>query len=270
MRIALCRPRQRLLRGEPPTLQTELHRRQAERLAEFLIDQFPHRLRRPQPKGQLHPVRHLITDPALDAPRFRPRQHKRIANALPALSFLEPACAVAPECSTPTTAEVGDALATLDLDARMLDAALRAAVEPSQRWLALPPIELTSVAREIVERVTVAADRIDIRMSRAKVAAALKAGAANRRPDLNSIVLSIEAKLRRAGKGKRLVIENGAEAEVTAGLIATIAEALAIRNRLLSGPDDSIEGDDRAAGDSSGPPHFAGSAVSQPTSWITV
>ena len=114
---------------------------------------------------------------------------------------------------------VSDALAPLGLDARMLDAALRAACELSQRWLALPSIELTSVAREIVERVTVAADRIDIRMSRAKVAAALKAGAANRRPDLDSIVLSIEAKLRRAGKGKRLVIENGAEAEVNAGLV---------------------------------------------------
>ena len=137
--------------------------------------------------------------------------------------------------------EVGDALAPLDLDARMLDAALRAAFELSQRWLALPSIELTSVAREIVERVTVAADRMDIRISRAKVAAALKTEAANRRPDLDSIVLSIEAKLRRAGKGKRLVIENGAEAEVNAGLVAMIAEALAIRDQLLSGPDDSIE-----------------------------
>ena len=135
--------------------------------------------------------------------------------------------------------EVGDALAPLDLDARMLDAALRAAFELSQRWLALPSVELASVAREIVEQVTVAVDRIDIRMSRAKVAAALKTEGANRRPDLDSIVLSIEAKLRRAGKGKRLVIENGAEAEV--GLVATIAEALAIRNQLLSGPDDSIE-----------------------------
>ena len=79
-------------------------------------------------------------------------------------------------------------------------------------------------------------------MNRAKIAAALKAEAANRRPDLpDFIVLSIEAKLRRAGKGKRLVIEDGAEAEVSAGLVAMIAEALAIRNRLLSGPDGSIE-----------------------------
>jgi len=36
------------------------------------------------------------------------------------------------------------------------------------------------------------------------------------------VVVSIEAKLRRAGKGKRLVIENGAEAEVNAGLAAMI------------------------------------------------
>ncbi|MGI8570413.1 MAG: hypothetical protein ACR2KT_15855 [Methylocella sp.] len=53
--------------------------------------------------------------------------------------------------------------------------------------------------------------------------------------------MSIEAKLRRAGKGKRLVIENGAGAEVNEGLAAMIAEAFAIRNLLLSGSDDSIE-----------------------------
>ena len=53
--------------------------------------------------------------------------------------------------------------------------------------------------------------------------------------------MSIEAKLRRAGKGKHLIIENGAEGEVNAGLVAMIGEAFAIRNQLLSGSDDSIE-----------------------------
>jgi hypothetical protein len=51
----------------------------------------------------------------------------------------------------------------------------------------------------------------------------------------------IEATLRRAGKGKRLVIENGVEAEVNEGLVELIKEAFAIRNQLLSGSDDSIE-----------------------------
>ena len=73
------------------------------------------------------------------------------------------------------------------------------------------------------------------------VAAALEAGGRSHRPDLDPVVLSIEAKLRRAGKGKRLVIENGAEAEVNEGLVELIKEAFVIRNQLLSGSDASIE-----------------------------
>ena len=42
------------------------------------------------------------------------------------------------------------------------------------------------------------------------------------------------AKLRRAGKGKRFVIENGAETEVNEALVELIKEAFAIRNQLLS------------------------------------
>jgi len=54
-------------------------------------------------------------------------------------------------------------------------------------------------------------------------------------------VLLIEANLRRGGKGKRLVIANGAEAEVNAGLVELIKEAFTIRIQLLSGSDASIE-----------------------------
>jgi site-specific DNA recombinase len=46
---------------------------------------------------------------------------------------------------------------------------------------------------------------------------------------------------RMIGKGKRLVIENGAETEVNEGLAAMITEAFAIRNQLLSRSDASIE-----------------------------
>jgi hypothetical protein len=40
--------------------------------------------------------------------------------------------------------------------------------------------------------------------------------------------------VRRAGKGKQLVIGNGAETEVNAGLVELIKEAFAIRNQFLS------------------------------------
>jgi hypothetical protein len=66
-----------------------------------------------------------------------------------------------------------------------------------------------SRCKAIVERVTATADRIEIRLSRAKIAAALKAEGASQRPDLDPVVVSIEAKLRRAGKEKRSDIKNG-------------------------------------------------------------
>jgi hypothetical protein len=137
--------------------------------------------------------------------------------------------------------DVSETLAPLDLDAYALDAALRKALKLSERWLAMPPIERKSLVLDIVEQISVAADRIEIRLSRVNVAAALQVGERGQRPDLDPVVLSIEAKVRRAGKGKRLVIENGAEAEVNAGLVEMIKEAFAIRNQLLSGSHDSIE-----------------------------
>src|ERR1700720_1249419 len=121
------------------------------------------------------------------------------------------------------------------------DAALRNAFGLSERWLAMPPVEMKSLVRDIVERVTIAANRFDIWLNRAKIAAALEAGGGSQRPDIDPITLSIEAKLRRAGKGKRLVIANGAEAEVNAGLVELIKDAFTIRIQLLLGSDDSIE-----------------------------
>src|SRR5262249_22289949 len=84
------------------------------------------------------------------------------------------------------------------------------------------------------------ADRIDVRVSRAKIAAALQARGQDN-PDLDPVILSVAAKLRRAGKGKHLVIANGANGEVSQGLVELIKEAFSIRNQLFSGLDDSIE-----------------------------
>ena len=72
-------------------------------------------------------------------------------------------------------------------------------------------------------KLAIAANRIDIWLNRAKIAAALEAGA-SQRPDLDHVILSIEANLRRAGKGKRLVIANGAEAEVFRPLEAAVKQ----------------------------------------------
>ena len=70
--------------------------------------------------------------------------------------------------------DIGDALTPLDLEARTFDAALRNAFTLSKRRLAMPPVEMKSLVQDIVERVTLAANRIDIWLNRAKIAAALE------------------------------------------------------------------------------------------------
>jgi site-specific DNA recombinase len=60
-------------------------------------------------------------------------------------------------------------------------------------------------------------------------------------PAVEPLVLSITASLRRAGKGVRLVIGNGATKAIDEGLASLIARAMATRNMLLAGRDDSID-----------------------------
>ena len=50
--------------------------------------------------------------------------------------------------------DVSNALVPLDLDAHTLDVALRNACGLSERWLAMPPVELKSLVQEIVDRIT--------------------------------------------------------------------------------------------------------------------
>ena len=58
--------------------------------------------------------------------------------------------------------DIGDALTPLDLEARAFDAALGNAFTLSKRWLAMPPVEMKTLVLDIVERVTIAANRIEI------------------------------------------------------------------------------------------------------------
>jgi hypothetical protein len=137
--------------------------------------------------------------------------------------------------------DISTALAPLDLDAGGLDAALSKASELSRRWLAMPPIEIATLVRQIVERTRVNADGITVHLNRDDLAAALIGDGGSARADADPILLLIEAKLKRAGKGKRLIIEGGDGVEINPDLVALIGEAFSLRNQLLSGPDDSIE-----------------------------
>jgi len=53
--------------------------------------------------------------------------------------------------------------------------------------------------------------------------------------------MTVKARLRRAGKGKRLVVGGTVAGKPNAPLISLIARALVIKEQLLSGSDDSLE-----------------------------
>ena len=87
--------------------------------------------------------------------------------------------------------------------------------------------------------------RIVLRLNRPALASRLlpdaSSAVADRTFEAEPIVLSIDATLRRAGKGVRLVIGDGTANTVEAGLVKMINEAFAIRRKLLSGIDETID-----------------------------
>ena len=137
--------------------------------------------------------------------------------------------------------EVSDAMALLGIGARSLNAILARASELTQSWLTLPPVELREFVKVVVQQVAVAEDRIVVRIDRGMLAERLGANRSSGWADVDSVVVSFAASLRRAGKGIRLVVEGSVRPEVHAGLVSLLREAFSMRTALLTGSDDSIE-----------------------------
>ncbi len=141
--------------------------------------------------------------------------------------------------------DIGDTLAPFNLAAPMQRAALTNAAQLSERWVMLPALDLRGLVRSAIERVTVEEERIALHLNRQSVLKTLMADALKdksaSRPKIDPVILTIEASLRRAGKGVRLVIGDGAADATDPGLIKLVGQAIAIRDQLLSGVDESID-----------------------------
>lgn len=135
---------------------------------------------------------------------------------------------------------LAEAMAPIDLSADALEATLDHASQLTARWQTVPSAELTEFVRSSVERVSVAVDRIEVSVGRSKLLNMLGGGQASKEENVAPIVLSIAANLRRAGKGKRLVIAGNAHREIDTNLIALLKQAFATRVAFLSGADDSL------------------------------
>ena len=139
-------------------------------------------------------------------------------------------------------AEVGDAVAPLGLDAATQRAVLDRSAKLAERWTKLASLELRERVRSLVQQIQIGEAQILVWLNRTAIVSSVMPGAPLKPTDsVEPFVLSIAASLRRAGKGVRLVIGNGAAKAIDDGLASLIARAIATRNMFLAGGDDSID-----------------------------
>ncbi len=107
--------------------------------------------------------------------------------------------------------DLGAALSRFDLDASAIRSVMMNARQLVDSWESLPPIKLRELVRTVVETITVDDERVVASLKPAEVVTSLLSEKCNipeaRQP--SAIELTINAKLRRAGKGIRLVVGGG-------------------------------------------------------------
>jgi hypothetical protein len=139
--------------------------------------------------------------------------------------------------------DVGDTLSIFGLDAATLRSSLKKADDLTHGWATLPSIKIRELVRSIVERVCVRVDEVVVSLNRKEIAKVL-IGEVSRElsgEQLGTTELRTEAKLRRAGKGIRLIVGGGCAAKPDRQMIALLRNAYATRDALMSGRDATID-----------------------------
>ena len=120
--------------------------------------------------------------------------------------------------------DVSETLLPLELDASAQRAVLQCSALLVQRWSALPASDLHALVRSVVAHVTVGETVISVQLDRNAILTKLIPGAEPTETVTAPSILSIAARLRRAGKGTRLVIGDAAN-KISEGLVSLIGRA---------------------------------------------
>jgi DNA invertase Pin-like site-specific DNA recombinase len=139
--------------------------------------------------------------------------------------------------------DVGEALSCFEFDASSLRSALSKAMQLAASWAAFPPIRIRELVRLVIGTVEVHDEKVIVPLKRKEIASVLLDEtidpAAINEP--NTFELCIEAKLRRAGKGIRLVVGGGTLEKLDGQLPVLLRDAHATRDALMTGRDATID-----------------------------
>jgi site-specific DNA recombinase len=146
-----------------------------------------------------------------------------------------------------STTDVSAAISVLDLPATTQREMLERATNIASGWPDRTGPEHRHWLWAIVDGVIVCEDHVDLRLKTAEVAVVLGQGDENalrkafETASSDQLTLRIEARLKRAGKGVRLIVGGGAAAKPDERLIHLLAQAFDAQGKLLSGRWDSVE-----------------------------
>jgi DNA invertase Pin-like site-specific DNA recombinase len=146
--------------------------------------------------------------------------------------------------------DVGEALSCFELDASTLRSALSKAKQLAEGWATLPPIRIRELVRSVIETVEIHDGKVIGSLKLKEIASVLLGNTFNLAAieERDTFELPIEAKLRRAGKGIRLVVGGGIGEKPNGQLVALLRDALATRDALMTGRDETIDAMGRRLG----------------------
>ena len=139
------------------------------------------------------------------------------------------------------TAKISEAFASFQLDANSLDHALKISEKLAHKLQPLSQSDLKKLLQKIIQKITISQNEISLTLAPDQILKVLGVELKGEQPIVKPTTLTVEAMLRRAGKGKRLIITNTPPAEINDHLIELIKEAISVRQKLLSNPELCVE-----------------------------
>ena len=139
--------------------------------------------------------------------------------------------------------DVGEALSCFELAASTLRAVLSKSTKLAEEWATLPPIRIREFLRSVIGTVEIHDEKVIVSLKRKEMASVLL-GDTFSLPTITgpeTFELRIEAKLRRAGKGIRLVVGGGVAEKLDGQMAALMRDAHATREALMTGRDATID-----------------------------
>ena len=136
--------------------------------------------------------------------------------------------------------QLAEALLPLDLTAGELDLRIRRAKSLATQWVSMPSENQRELVLQIVSRVILSVGQITLSIGLARLEALLGDRATRAMTTEPVLTLQIPVKLRRSGKGKRMIIGEIQANTVDPSLVRLIHEAFAIRSMVVADTRETL------------------------------